>query len=179
MAIVIIRQDDKIPQWKEALLKVDPEISVYSYLEDHPRNDITMAVVWKHPPGALQAYPNLKCIASFGAGVDFIFEDQNRPAHVPVTRVIDPKLASDMSEFVLGQILSYLKNFNQYNIDQLNQNWQPIAYKRIEDITVGVMGLGALGSVLAQDLKKLNFKVIGWANSPKGPIRYTRICRGR
>ncbi|MEX0290416.1 MAG: 2-hydroxyacid dehydrogenase [Flavobacteriaceae bacterium] len=170
MAIVIIRQDDKIPQWKEALLKVDPDLSIYSYLEDHPREEITMAVVWKHPKGTLQGYPNLKLIASFGAGVDFIFEDQTRPLHVPITRVVDPKLASDMSEFVLGQILSHLKNFNRYKVDQLNKKWQPIAYRRIEDITVGIMGMGALGSVLAKDLLKLNFKVMGWANSPKQEI---------
>ena len=102
--------------------------------------------------------------------MDFIFEDKKRPMNTPVTRVIDPKLASDMSEFVLGQIFSYLKNFNRYKIDQVNKKWKPINYRRIEDATVGIMGMGALGMALAKDLMKLNFNAIGWANSPKKGI---------
>ena len=79
MAIVIIRQDHKIELWKNALLKANSSLKVYSYLEEHPKEDITMAVIWKHPKGSLANYPNLKCIASAGAGVDYIFEDKAGP----------------------------------------------------------------------------------------------------
>lgn len=170
MGIVIIRQDDKIDLWKKALLAADPEIPIYSFLEEHPRDAIDMALVWKHPKGSLQHYPNLKCIACFGAGVDFIFEDTDRPLNLPITRVVDPKLASDMSEFVLGQILSHLKHFNQYKVDQFKKVWIMRSYQRIEDVCVGIMGMGALGMALATDLLKLNFNVIGWANSSKDNI---------
>ena len=167
MGIVILRQDDKTELWKTALLNADPSIPIYSYEEEHPRDEIEMAIVWKHPKGTLGLYPNLKCISSFGAGVDFIFEDLDRPLDLPITRVVDPKLASDMSEFVLGQILSHLKHFNRYKMDQLQWIWEMRSYKRIEDISVGIMGMGALGKALASDLQKLNFRVHGWANSTK------------
>jgi glyoxylate/hydroxypyruvate reductase A len=170
MAIVIIRQDGNIESWKRALLETAPDTEIYSYLEDYPKEKITMALVWKHPEGSLRDYPNLQCIASFGAGVDFIFEDPYRPDGIPVTRVVDPKLASDMSEFVIGQILSYLKNFYQYKLDQTQLEWNPRNYRRIEDITVGIMGIGELGTTLAKDLNKLNFKVLGWVNSTKKDI---------
>ncbi|MGB5360342.1 MAG: glyoxylate/hydroxypyruvate reductase A, partial [Eudoraea sp.] len=114
MAIVIIRQDNKIDSWKKALIAKAPDISVYSYLEEHPKEEITLACVWKQPVDALKQYPNLKCVASFGAGVDFIFKDKSVPEHIPITRVVDPVLASDMSEFVLALILSYFKNLNNY-----------------------------------------------------------------
>lgn len=170
MGIVIIRQDDKIDLWKAALKAADPKIAIYSYLEEHPRDQIDMAIVWKHPKGTLLNYPNLKCIASFGAGVDFIFDDSDRPINLPITRVVDPKLASDMSEFVLGQILSHLKHLNQYKIDQIEQIWVMRPYQRIEDVCIGIMGLGALGKALAADLQKLNFRLIGWANSAKDKL---------
>ncbi|NNE01994.1 MAG: glyoxylate/hydroxypyruvate reductase A, partial [Eudoraea sp.] len=48
MAIVLIRQDDKIDLWKEAILRQFPTIPVYNYLEDHPKEKIIMAIVWKH-----------------------------------------------------------------------------------------------------------------------------------
>jgi len=167
MAIVIIRQDNKIDSWKKALMAKAPDISVYSYLEEHPEEEITLACVWKQPVGSLKQYPNLNCIASLGAGVDFIFKDQSVRKHIPITRIVDPVLASDMSEFVLAITLSFLKNLNSYRTDQSKKVWLPREYKRISDITVGIMGMGALGEKLAQDLVKNGFNVIGWATSPK------------
>ena len=167
MGIVIIRQDDKIDLWKEALQLNAPQIPIYSYLEDHPREVIKMALVWKHPKGSLSGYPNLECIASSGAGVDFLFEDTQLPTHIPITRVVDEYLAKDMSEHVVGLIFSQLKNLYHYKVDQFNKIWKPITYQRIADVTVGIMGLGALGSVLAEDLVRFGFKVQGWSASEK------------
>lgn len=167
MAIVIIRQDGKIDLWKGALKDNNPEVPVYSYLEEYPKEAITMAVIWKHPQGSLSHYPNLKCIASAGAGVDYIFEDTTVPKDVPITRIVDPYLASDMSEHVLAVILAELKNFNLYKLQQVDSHWNPKAYKRIEDVKVGIMGLGELGSLSATDLMKFGFTVQGWSRSKK------------
>ncbi|UWX56548.1 hypothetical protein NYZ99_10385 [Maribacter litopenaei] len=161
MAIVIIRQDGKIDAWKKALKDRNPSIEVYSYLEEHPKENITMALIWKHPEGSLAIYPNLKCIASSGAGVDYIFEDASAPTDIPITRVVDPYLASDMSEHVLAVILAELKNFNSYKLQQADHDWNPKNYRRIKDVTVGIMGLGELGALTANDLVKFGFTVQG------------------
>ncbi len=177
MAIVIIRQDDKIESWKNALLAVDSTIKVYSYLEAHPKDEITMALVWKHPTGSLTNYPNLKCIASAGAGVDYIFEDVTRPKNIPITRIVDPYLAGDMSEHVLAAILAHLKNFNSYKLKQTQHSWEPEPYLRIKDVTVGIMGLGELGALTASDLVKVGFKVQGWSRSKKA-IEHVQTFHG-
>lgn len=167
MALVVIRQDGKVDFWKDALKAASPDLKVYSYLEDHPQNDIEMALVWKHPEGSLAEYPNLKLIASNGAGVDFIFEDPDVPKGIPITRIVDTKLAEDMSEHVLAVILGHLKNLDIYKLQQTKGIWKPKNYHRISDFTVGIMGLGELGGVLAKDLVRFGFKVQGWANSRK------------
>ncbi|MGO4921455.1 2-hydroxyacid dehydrogenase [Maribacter spongiicola] len=167
MAIVVIRQDKKIELWKNALQKANSAINVYSYIEDHPKDEITMAVIWKHPKGSLAGYPNLKCIASAGAGVDYIFEDETRPKNIPITRIVDPFLASDMSEHVLAVILAHLKNLNAYKLDQVANSWAPKDYLRIKDVTVGILGLGELGALTATDLTTFGFKVQGWSRSKK------------
>ena len=167
MSIVIIRQDDKINSWKAALKAAAPALKVYSYLDEHPKDEIEVALIWKHPQGSLSNYPNLKYIASSGAGVDFIFEDASAPRNLPITRVVDTMLASDMSEYVIAVIFAYLKQLNTYKIDQLKGVWKPRAYHRISDFTVGIMGLGALGTVLAKDLITYGFKTQAWASSKK------------
>ena len=167
MSIVIIRQDDKIELWINALQEAAPDIKVYNYLEEHPADEIGMALVWKHPKGALTKYTNLKYIASNGAGVDFIFEDDTTPKNIPITRVIDKMLASDMSEYVIAAIFSHIKRFYEYKINQTKSFWKPKQYHRIADFTVGILGLGALGAVLAKDLVRFGFKTQGWSNSRK------------
>ena len=167
MSIVIIRQDDKIELWKTAIETADPNIKVYSYLEPHDKNLVEVALVWKHPKGSLAAYSNLKYIASTGAGVDFIFEDETTPKDLPITRVVDTMLASDMSEYVLAAIFSFLKHLNGYKVDQFHKVWKPKPYYRISDFNIGIMGLGALGTVLAKDLLRFGFKPQGWSNSKK------------
>ncbi|MDT7830585.1 glyoxylate/hydroxypyruvate reductase A [Pricia sp. S334] len=167
MAIVIIRQDGKIDLWKEALLTEAPDLDVYSYYENHPKDDIEVALVWKHPEGSLAKYNNLELIACNGAGVDFIFEDPDVPEGIPITRVVDTKLAEDMSEHVLAVILAHLKNLDIYKLQQTQKVWKTRDYHRISDFKVGIMGLGELGSVLAKDLVRFGFEVQGWSNSPK------------
>jgi len=167
MSIVIIRRDDKTNLWKEALQKAAPDIKVYSFLEDHPKHDIEVALVWKHPEGTLSKYPNLKYIASSGAGVDFIFADESTPKNLPITRVVDTMLAIDMSEHVIAVIFSYLKNLNSYKIAQTKAIWKPMPYRRISDFKVGILGLGALGSILAADLVRFGFRTQGWSTSQK------------
>jgi len=167
MSIVIIRQDDKINLWKEALQKAAPEIKVYSYLEEHPVDEIEVALVWKHPESTFSKYPNLKYIASSGAGVDFIFADASIPKQIPITRVVDTMLASDMSEYIVAVIFSYLKNLNTYKIAQTKTIWKPKPYRRISDLKVGILGFGALGAVLAEDLVRFGFKTQAWATSQK------------
>ncbi|MGB5700071.1 2-hydroxyacid dehydrogenase [Muriicola sp.] len=167
MAIVLIRQDGKLDLWKNAFLGQYPDLPVFHYEEPHSTEEVTMAIVWKHPEGSLTHYPNLQCIASFGAGVDFIFEDNTRPKNVTITRVIDPALAADMSEYVLGVILMYLKNLDTYRQDQANKSWRPKAYTRIADHTIGIMGAGTLGITLANSLLPLGFKVVGWSREAK------------
>ena len=167
MALLIIRQDGKTDFWKEALKAQAPELEVYGHHEAHPKKAITMALVWKHPKGSLTEYPNLKLIASNGAGVDFIFEDLTTPKGIPITRIVDTKLADDMSEHVLAVIMAHLKNLATYKLQQTRGFWKPMNYRRISDFTVGIMGMGELGSVLAKDLVRFGFKVQGWSNSQK------------
>lgn len=167
MSILIVRQDDKIEEWKNALVSADANLEVYSYLEPHPKHNIKMALLWKQPPHSLLGYEHLQCIASAGAGVDFILEDHTLPTDIPITRLVDEYLAKDMSEHVLSVILAQLKNLYDYRVEQFEKKWLPRPYSRISDKTVGIMGLGALGKQLAEDLVSFGFKVQGWSASRK------------
>jgi glyoxylate/hydroxypyruvate reductase A len=167
MAILLIRQDGKTSQWLNAFKSQASQIECFDYNEPHPKETITMALVWKQPHGLFEQYKNLKCVASMGAGVDFIFEDPSFHQELLMTRVVDPLLITDMEEFVTAQVYAYMKGLYQYHSQQSFSLWQQNPYLRKKDITIGIMGMGVLGSATAKALSDQGFNVLGWSNSKK------------
>ena len=162
MALVVIRNDDKTARWIEAFKVADPGLAVYDYAQPHPREEVRMAAVWKHPAGSLSEYPNLGAVHGLGAGVDFILEDPDLKPEWPVLRVTDPFLAADMAEYILAQVLAYIRQLPGYCSDKANRVWNPRPYSRIGEVTVGLMGLGTLGTAAARLLKACGFSCLGW-----------------
>lgn len=167
MALLLIRQDGKTPQWMDAFSSYNDTIPVYDFQKPHPKDQITMAVVWKQPKGLFGAYQNLKCIASMGAGVDFIFDDPSFNKSYLMTRVVDPLLVSDMEEFVMAHVYAHMKGLYSYHNQQRNVLWKQQPYLRKSDITIGVLGLGVLGTATAEALHLQGFNVVGWSTTKK------------
>ena len=164
MSVLVISPGRDPEPWVEALKKEYPGINVYAYPEEHDPEEIEYVISWKHPRGIFKHYPNLKVIASMGAGVDHITCDPEIPTNVAVTRVIDDQLSIDMSDFVLALVMDYIRDISFHHSIHA---WKPIQYKRIEEEHIGIMGLGIMGSAVAQTLLKNRFNVSGWAKTPK------------
>ncbi len=166
MAILVVSPGRDPKVWVRELRLQLPKEEVHTWTEDLEvdKEKIDYAISWKHPFGLYKDYPNLKVIASMGAGVDHITGDPDIPEDITVTRIVDEQLTTDMSEFVLSLIMSYLKNISYHHC---NDSWEHKIYQRIEDAHVGILGLGILGSGLAEVLRKNDFKVSGWSNSEK------------
>lgn len=139
-------------------------MNIIAYPEDHNKEEVEYAISWKHPRGIYKNYPNLKVIASMGAGVDHITSDPEIPEGVTITRIIDHQLSLDMSAFVLALVMNHLRDLSLHHSQM---SWQPKNYLRIEDQHIGVMGVGVLGSAVIKTLTNVGFTVSGWATQPK------------
>lgn len=166
MSILVVSPGRDPKVWVRELRLQLPDEEVHAWTEDLEidKEKVDFAISWKHPFGIYKEYPNLKVIASMGAGVDHITGDPEIPEDIIVTRIVDEQLTVDMSAFVLALIMSYLKNISYHHC---NDTWEPKKYLRIEDVHVGILGLGTLGGGLAKVLRKNDFKVSGWSNSEK------------
>ncbi|MFD1185721.1 2-hydroxyacid dehydrogenase [Pontibacter rugosus] len=167
MPITIFTQGKDLTPWLKVFKEKRPDLEVRTYSDNTPTQDVEFAMAWNHPLGVFKNFPNLKCIASMGAGVDHVLRDPELPAGVAITKIIDTNLTKDMAEFILVLAMDYLRGISAYKVQQLQQNWQPIPYKRIEEVRVGVMGVGVLGMYVAQQLHKVGFRVSGWARTAK------------
>ena len=127
---------------------------------------ITYAVVWKQPANLLARLPNLRAIFSIGAGVDHVLSDPGLP-DVPIVRVVDRNLTQHMVEYVVWRVLDHHRNGAMYRAQQTKKIWREPPQRTSSDISVGIMGIGTIGSVVAEALLKLGFVVNGWSRTAK------------
>jgi glyoxylate/hydroxypyruvate reductase A len=167
MALLIIAPDMKVNSWVKYLSALDPGIDIRIWPETGNADDIEFALCWNHPPGEFKKYKNLRCIASLGAGVDYLMRDPDLPADVPVTRVVEPSMPQSMSEYAVLGVLNYCRQFDSYRIDQSQKKWQPRIPLLAANMHIGIMGLGQLGKDAAKKLSYLGFAVAGWSQTPK------------
>jgi glyoxylate/hydroxypyruvate reductase len=129
-------------------------------------DDITYACAWRARHGALAGFTNLKAIFSLGAGVDHLLGDPALPA-VPIVRIVDPDLTARMIEYVVLHVLLIHRRQRLYDAQQRQRLWRDHDQPAAGEVSVGVMGLGHLGSAAAQALRGLGFQVHGWSRTPK------------
>ena len=127
---------------------------------------IRYACVWKPPAGLLASLPNLQAIFSLGAGVDHLMSDPALP-DVPIVRIVDPDLASRMTEYVVLHVLLHHRRFKFYDTHQRERTWREETDAAASEVRVGIMGLGVLGRAAAAALKPLGFQLNGWSRTQK------------
>ena len=149
--------------WVAAIKAIAPDMDLRVWPDDGDQADVTFTLVWSQPQGLFSQYPNLQVIASMGAGVDSLLQDASIPAQAKVVRMVDPRLVSQMGDYVLAAVLNHVRQFPDYAQYQQQHQWQPIQPRNIDSVTVGVMGLGQIGSAVATRLSQLGFKVVGWS----------------
>lgn len=126
--------------------------------------DVHYAAVWKPAPGELAAFANLRVIFNLGAGVDALMTDSSLP-QVPLVRVAVGDLTGRMTEYVVLHALMHHRQELYLRASQRERRWLPRSQWPASAISVGVMGLGTLGSDAADALRRVGFRVTGWSRS--------------
>jgi glyoxylate/hydroxypyruvate reductase A len=128
--------------------------------------EIHYAAVWKPAQGELAAFPNLRVIFNLGAGVDALMADASLPK-VPLVRVAVGDLTDRMTEYVVLHVLMHHRQELYLRACQREKQWAPKFQWPASAISVGIMGLGTLGSDAAVALQHFGFRVSGWSRSAK------------
>jgi glyoxylate/hydroxypyruvate reductase len=120
------------------------------------------AVIWKPHADLFARAANLKVLFSGGAGVDHVMTLKGLP-DIPVVRFVDHSLTTRMSEWVVLQCLTHLRQVKAYDEQARKRIWKELPQPEAREVTVGVMGLGVLGQDAVAKLRVMGFDVIGWS----------------
>lgn len=168
IALVTRIPDEAERLWLKALSLTMPDETIVSFrqLDEEGRAAVDIAIVANPDPADLAQLPGLKWIHSLWAGVERLVGELG-DSNLPVVRLVDPQLGRTMAEAVLAWSYYLFRDMPAYARFQRERNWQQLPYRRPQQVTIGLLGLGALGEAAAQRLTGAGFKVIGWSRSAK------------
>ncbi len=170
MSVLFLDQRKNVKYWLKALKKALPNTKIEAYPQVEKPEEVEFIITMKPKKEVIDRFPNAKVIQSFGAGVDHILAEKVLKKGVILARVVDPYLTEDMFEFILTGVLIQMKCLPIYINQQKKGLWKPREYKRIQDITIAILGLGKIGGTVGMKLAALGFRVKGWSNSAKNLI---------
>lgn len=163
--VLMLLSSDFVKARHDALRQLAPDIDIVTELPTEGDPDIEALFAFKLPAGIAPRLPNLRLAASVGAGADGILAAPDLPPHVKVTRAVDPGLGLSMAQFVALQILRVFRDLPQMERQHAAAEWKRLPVPDARQVTVGVMGLGSIGTVVADVIARLGFNVIGWTRS--------------
>ena len=163
MKILFASLTEKAEIWVPLLRQALP----HDEIVPQPDKSVDIALVATPPEGTFQKLGRPKLVQSLWMGVEKLLADPTLPRGVPLARLIDPGMVAAMSETVLGHVLDWHRHLYLYRTQQRSRLWRRVEQRMASDRTVGLLGLGELGSDAARKLLALGFNVAGWTRRPK------------
>ena len=158
---------DILPQHIETIERTVPGANVVRALDERdlvksgPDSEVLLTWGMYRPAEFSRAASNLRWIHSLSAGVDGLIavpEIRSRRIRVTSTKGIH---GQPIAEHVLGMILSFARGFHLLRERQRKKEWRKyFEADEIQGKTVGILGLGNIGRVVAHKCKLLGMRVV-------------------
>ncbi|MCO5733196.1 glyoxylate/hydroxypyruvate reductase A [Rhizobium sp. SSA_523] len=154
--------------WLSVLRQAMPQerILAFASMSAADRQAADIAIVANPDPADVAQLTGLSFIHSLWAGVERLVMELGDGAP-PIVRLVDPELSRVMGEAVLAWTYYLQRDMPAYRQRQAERLWEPRPYRHPKETTIGLLGLGALGSEAAQRLVGAGFAVQGWSRTPR------------
>jgi glyoxylate/hydroxypyruvate reductase A len=167
MILLLHLADFDEASWARGFAEALPGHRVVRRGDDYDPAAVDYIFVWKPKPDAFDGLSGLKAVLSLGAGVDALLRHPNLPKNVPVVRFMDADLTQRMSDYVVANVAMHQRLVTRFKRDQAARRWKQLYPPASWHISVGIMGLGALGQDAIRHLKVSGYQLRGWSRSPK------------
>jgi phosphoglycerate dehydrogenase-like enzyme len=117
------------------------------------------------PADILGRAPALRWVQLTSAGIDRLAESEMVQSDRIQTTTASGIHAVPISEYVIGAMIAFAKGFPTAMRQQTESHWQGYVAKELEDATVAVLGLGAIGRRVAELSKAFGMRVLAMRRS--------------
>jgi len=133
-------------------------------------------LAWRPPSALAQRAPRLRWIQSLTAGVEQWLASPDLPRDVVLTCARGTHRLQ-MPENILGALFLISKQLAGIVLDQRERRWRRRVNETLAGKTLGILGLGAIGTELARKAAALEMRVIATRRSP-GPAPHVERVYG-
>ncbi|KAF2894254.1 hypothetical protein ILUMI_11915 [Ignelater luminosus] len=163
----------KIPNLMKELKIALPQLN-FQEINEELETNITNAeiIVGDYDLLAPHIYnlPKTKWVQGTWAGLDAIMPHINKPLPYLLTRFSGQHFGQMMAEYVITNIVNHERDFYAISENQKACNWSQDGninnYRVISDLTIGIMGIGNIGSWIGKCLNLLGAKVLAYGRRP-------------
>lgn len=153
--------------WIGPLQKALPDVEIIQWDDSQPSSGAEIAIVWNPPETIFQRETHLRAVFNLGAGVDAILQRPGLRDDIEIYRLEDAGMAVQMAEYAVWALVRSTRHFDDYQQLEQKQEWKRLPDIKREAWPVGVLGLGVMGSRVAQTIASLDYPTAGWSRSPK------------
>ncbi|CAN8065551.1 unnamed protein product [Agarophyton chilense] len=129
-------------------------------IERSSLDQVEYAITWTIPFKELSMLPKLRAVLLLGAGTDHITDLHELPERIPVIRLVDGEVVSNMAAYAVHWVTHFHFCFDQYIRLQVTRSWKQFpAYVPRKQFTVGVLGMGHIGKAVCNSFLALGYRV--------------------
>lgn len=117
----------------------------------------------------LQTAPRLRVISKWGTGIDSIDQEACRRMGIAVCNT--PNAFSEpVADSVLGYMLCFVRRLPWMTEAMRDGTWQKIPGRALNECTLGIIGVGAVGSAVARRARAFGMPIRGHDIKPIAPL---------
>ncbi len=166
---IFVSTGSKTTKYKKILEKeIKSQSLECNIIEDISRNNEVNAIIYSDDSEIFDfsIFPDDAVIFSIFAGVEKTL--LNKSIRQPLVRLIDIEMTECMAEWCAAHVLRYHLDLDAFIKPEKNE-WTFYSKERLlaNQVHIGILGLGTLGSAAANKLRKLDFNVTGWSTTEK------------
>lgn len=160
---ILLNPFSRPDEWLFHLSDLLPDENVVLWPDIADPVDVEFLVAWMMRRSDLSSFSSLQAILSLGAGTEQWQKDGT--PDVPVVRLADPEMASEMAAYALYWVLNFQREFATAAAQQERKVFKQPAYTQASEFPIGILGYGTIGSRVGQAFWDLGYPVNAWSRS--------------
>jgi glyoxylate/hydroxypyruvate reductase A len=175
--LLIYHSDSKL--YKDILSKKLPSLNIHSAEIPQEALEVMEGVEilfsWQIPEDLLGKAKSLKWFFSTAAGNENLVKNPSFPESAVLTKTTI--YGEMMAEYVFAYLFYFIRDLSKHFADQRRRIWRQTRPGRLRGKTMGILGLGSVGKVIARFGKQFGMDILGVKRTP-GPVEHVDRVMG-